>query len=208
MEISVYESLLCLPGQVDVAAHIGILEAELSRLAVGNLLSVLSQEEDPGVHLRAADRAGCVGLVDPEKPHREPALRAGIDIDQVQSLDIGVVGGLAPDEEHPQEGGLPASQHPHIGGREEGDRDLFCQKESGQSRRILDGLIGRDIVPAPENIQRRKDHNDGGHKVQGRQGRESIFFIEQKLSVLPDRQNGPLKISVFVQDALGIPGRA
>ena len=208
VEESVDKGLLRLLRQVDVAPHIGVLKAELAGLAVRHFVPVLVQQEDPGVHLRMTDRAGAVGLVDPEKAHREAALGAGVDVDQVQARNVGVVGRLAPDKEHPEEGGLPAAQHTDIGGREEGDGDLFGQEKLGQGGRVLDGLIGRDVVFAAEHIQGGQDDDDGRHKVHGGQGRDAVLVREQGLTVLPDRQDRPLQVPVLVQDALGVSGRA
>ena len=208
MEISVHKRLLCLFWQIYVAPHIGIFKAHLADLAIPCFRPVFPEQLNLRVHLRMSDRTGAVGLVDPEEAHGKTALGAGIDVDQFQPIDVYIVGRFAAHKQHAEEGCFFISQHTNIGGRKEGDRYFFRDKKPGQGSRVFNGLVRGNIVFGPEHIQGSQNHNNGCHKIQGRQGRETVFLREQDIVFFADRCNGPVQISILMENALGISSRS
>ena len=194
--------------QIDVAADKGVLKTELAGLAVGDLSAVLAEEFDGRLDLGFADGAGLVGPVNREKAHRKAALAAGVDVDEAEIFVIEIVGRLAAHKQHAQEGARVAAELAHIGRRQEGDGNAFGEEELGQRRGVLDGSVGDDEVFSAVHVQRRQNHDDGGHEVHRGQGGKPVLLVEGDLPVDADRVNRPLEIAVLVQDALGAAGRA
>ena len=136
---AVHKSFCRLFRKVDIAADIGVDEAELTGLALRDFLSVLAEKRDLRLHLRLSDGAGLIGPVDLEEADRKAALAAGIDVDEIQILVVQVVRRFAADKQHPQEGSRVVAELAHIGRGQEGDGDPLGQEELGQRGRILDG---------------------------------------------------------------------
>ena len=88
-------------GQVDIAADIGILKAELADLVVECLFPVLGDQRDVQIQLGLTDGTDLIGFIDLEHADRKAALGGGVDIDQVEVLVVQVVRRLAADKEHP-----------------------------------------------------------------------------------------------------------
>ena len=201
---AVNKGFVCFLRKVQVTADEGIFKTEFADLAVGYFLAGFVQADDPGLNRGLADGAGFVRLVDFEHADGETAFRAGVDIDQVQVLVEDIVGRLAADKEHPQEGAGLVAQHPDIGRGQEGDRDPFHQEEPGQGGRVLDCGVGNDIGLAAEYVQCGKDHNDGSHKVHRRQQGQPVVLVEGDLPADPDGLDGPVQVAEFMEYAFGI----
>ena len=208
MEISVHKRFLCLFRQIYVAPYIGILKAHLTDLAILCFLPVFPEQHNFRIHLGTSDRTCAVGFVDPEEAHGETALGAGVDVDQFQPLDVYIVGRFAAHKQHAEEGCFFISQHAHIGGRKEGDRYFFRDKKPGQGSRVFNGLVRGNVVFGPEHIECSQDHNNGCNKIQGREHGETVFLREQGFAVFTDRGNGPVQISILMENALGISCRS
>ena len=201
---AVYKRLRRLFRKIDIAADIGVYEAELAGFALRDLVSVLAEKGDLRLHLGLADGAGLISLVDLEEADGKTALAAGVDVDEVQILVVQVVRRLASHKQHPQEGACVVAELAHIRRRQEGDGDAFGQEELGQRRRILDGRIPDDVVFAAVDIQRRKNYDDRRDKIHRGQCRQAVLLVKGNLAVHADRVDRPLEVSVLMEHALRI----
>ena len=204
MVYTVHKRLCGFLGKVDIAAHIGILKAELSDLAVLRLIPLLGQQGNFGFHLGFADRTGLILPVDFEYAHRETAFGRGVNIDQLKVLVVNVIGGLAADKQHPQEGSRLVAEHTHIGRGQKGDGDPLFHEEHLQRHRVLDGGVADNKHLAAANAEQLQDHDNGSDKVHGREQRHPVLAVEGILSVETDGLDRPAEIAVLVQHTLGI----
>ena len=201
---AVNKSFCRLFRKIDIAADIGVHEAEFARLALRDLVSVLAEKRDLRLHLGLADGAGLIGPVDLEKADRKTALAAGIDIDEVQILVVQIVRRFASDKQHPQEGARVVAELAHIRRCQEGDGDPLGQEELGQRGRILDGRIPDDVVFAAVDIQRRQNHDHRRDKVHRGQGCQTVLLVKGNHAVHADRIDRPLQVSVLMEHALRV----
>ena len=135
---SAAERVCRLLRQIDIAADVGVYEAQFAGLAVRDFVSVFIQQMQLRLHLGMTDGANLIGLVDLEEAHRKAALAGGVDVDEVEVLVVEIVRGLAADEQHPQKRTGLVAQLPDVGRRQEGDGDPLHEEELRKRARVLD----------------------------------------------------------------------
>ena len=94
------ERSLRLLGEIEIAADIGILKAEFSRLSVRHFLSVLVDQPDLCADFGFSDRAGLIGLVDFKDSNCKSTFTGRIDIHQLNILVVDIVGRFTSHEQH------------------------------------------------------------------------------------------------------------
>ena len=183
--------------QVDVTAHIGILEAQLAGLAFSHLAAFLADEIELGFYLRLTDRTGLIGTVDREHADGKAAFACGIDVDKLKILVVN-------DEEHPEERTCLIAQLTDVGGRQEGDGDTLGEEEFRKRDGIFDGGVGDDKGLAAGYAQRLQNNDDRSDEVQRRKQRKAVGAVKGGDAVDLDGFDGAVQVAVFVQHALGV----
>ena len=204
---SVLERLLGFLRQIQIAAHIGILKAQLADLTVLDLVAVLTDQGDLGLDLRLTDGTGLIRLIDREYAYREAAFGRRVDIDQLHIGIIKVVRRFTADYQHAQEGTGGIAEHANIRRRQEGDADALFKEIGLQREGVLDGRVTDDKELGALDAEQLQNKDDGGDKVHRREQRNTLLAGEGILTAYADRFDRAAEVAVFVQHALGIACR-
>ena len=203
---SVHKRLFALLRQIYVPADVGVFKAQLTRFAIGDCLTGLTDKVNIRFDLRLADGAGFVRLVDGENTDGEAALRAGVDVDKFKILIVEVVCRLTSDKEHTQERAGLVAEHTDVGGSEERNGYALREEEFCKRRWILDSRVGNYEVFAAIDVQRRENYDNRSHKVHRSEGSKAVILIEWALAVQSYGVDGALKVAELVQHSLGVSG--
>ena len=208
VEVSIPENLCSFFGEVDVAAHVGILKDKLTDLAVGYRIAFLVDDAILQIELRLADGAHIVFLIDDEHAGNKAALTLGIHVEIGDALQIEVVGRLTAHDDLLQEGTGLAGQLSGEGGRDQEDGDALAQQVFHKGQGIFHRGKRKDVGFVAAAVQDAGQDHDGGDEVQGNNMHASVAGGDHGLALVIRGLHTQLQIAVLMQDTLGISGGA